>query len=221
MAVTANGMATAIQLAGGVGEAREGDEQAEMFAPLEGALPLTPAKGRSGEKGGRPAGARNKSSLWWRDRFLTRYESPLMACGEIYSRTAAELAEELYLTRIVGRLAPGQAAIETLRNPEGEVTGHLVWDLQAAVKIQQEAIRDVLPYVHQRQAPALPGDGSGRGLGLLMIGDLGGGSGDALAIFPYVENQGVSADGAAKSHGEQSHDSKKPCEDAEILPKDD
>lgn len=200
------GLATAVQLAGGWGEGTEGDDQEELFAAT-GPLPLAPVKGRSGDKGGRPAGARNRSTEWWRQRFLTRYESPVMGLGEIYSRATEDLARELMLTRVVAALAPGQVALKILAGVGEEPERYLVWDLMRAFELQVQAMRDAAPYVHARQAPALPVGKGGLQMGVLLIGDMGvgdGQSGDGLALRPYEENQRVIDGVVEKSDAEKS-----------------
>lgn len=96
-----NGLATAVELLGGFGAASpgaDGDLQPELFADADDApLPMPAAKGVSGPKGGRPKGARNRTTEEWRAFILSRYRSPAVFLAELYSRTPAELSAELGL----------------------------------------------------------------------------------------------------------------------------
>lgn len=204
-----NGLATALALAGGAGDVDD-DGQDALFEL--GQLPLAGrAPGKSGPQGGRPAGRRNKSTEWWRERFLTRFESPLIGLGEIYARTAQQLAEELFLTRTVSELAPGQQSLKTVYRLSEEggstVTKYLVWDLERAMRIQLDCMREALPYVHQKQPLALAVKNSLAGLGVLVMGELGGAGSDAggfgLAAVPMQQNQDVIDVEPEKSDGEK------------------
>ena len=66
-----------------------------MFEAQDAALPLPATKGRSGPQGGRPLGARNKSTDEWTRWLLSRYSSPLTALAELYSRPLEDLVEQL------------------------------------------------------------------------------------------------------------------------------
>ncbi|MGL4396626.1 MAG: hypothetical protein ACRCS9_08820 [Hyphomicrobium sp.] len=184
------GVATAVALAGGVGDLGiDGGEQPELFE-ADAALPLAPAaRGKSGPKGGRPVGARNRSTEEARQFFLGRYRSPLIGLGEIYSRSAEDLARALFLTRVVDELAPGQTALKTLSNAAGVTTGYLVWDLEKAFDKQVTAQAAALPYVERKQPVAL--DTGGKVAGLIMIGDFDGVSdaGDGVVTLDMKAQQ--------------------------------
>lgn len=208
-----NGLATAVELAGGFGAlGLDGASQDDMFADADDApgplAPLPPER----RGAGRPKGARNRSTKEWVEFFLSRHQSPLMGLGATYARRAEDLARELFLTREVAHLAPGQQAIDQIerRNAEGAFTGwvYLVWDLEKAFRIQMEAQLGALPYVHQKQPMALTVQGTERGL--LVMGDLnvtaGNGLSDALTIpfAPTEQNQQVSDAEIVQSDDEQS-----------------
>ena len=210
-----SGMATAVALLGGAGDlGLGGEEQPELFADADDApAPFTPS--RSGPRGGRPKGARNRSTEEMRRYLASRYQSPLIGCAETWSRSPEDLARELFPTREVNVLAPGQQAIsETpIYNAEGALRGtrYLVWDLDRANAIQREAQAAALPYWHQKLPMAVEVSAPTRGL--VILGDLGGEDGAendlALPLPPETEiqrNQDVSEAELVKSDGQQSDD---------------
>lgn len=156
-----SGLATAVMLAGGVGEMPgAGAEQPELFE-ADAPLPMPAAqRGVSGPKGGRPAGARNKSTEEWREYILSRYRSPLVALCEIYSRTPQELAEQLGLYEYA-YVGSGDGAHVEKRLATGE-----------AFKRQVEAMVAALPYLHQKQPIAI--EATGKSAGMIVIGELQG-----------------------------------------------
>jgi hypothetical protein len=154
-----NGMATAVAMLGGYGDlSLDADQQPELFADADDAPgSLSPVPERSGP--GRPKGAKNRSTEQWRQFFLGKYQSPLIGLGETYTRSAEALARELFLTRETTHLAPGQTPIDTIASYDGD--GHfrgmryVVWDLERAFRLQQEARIGALPYVHQKLPQAI------------------------------------------------------------------
>jgi hypothetical protein len=189
---TKQGLTAAIE-ALGAGEVLPAEAgQPDLFEEAEAPLPIPPAA-RSGPKGGRPRGSRNKRTEEWVDYLLGRYRSPLVFLLETYSRTPAQLAEQMQLYKFhEGKLvtdANGQPVLAT-----GE-----------AADIQVKAAIAVLPYLHQRLPQAIEVKPNTRGL--LLIGDLAGdGASDALAI-PFAEvqeNQSLSDLDAGKSDGANS-----------------
>lgn len=69
---------------------------------------------------GRPKGALNKTTQWWRDRLLGKYGSPLEHLASIYARPVGLLAKEIGC------------------------------DLFEALKLQMLAAKELAPYVHQK-----------------------------------------------------------------------
>ena len=205
------GVKTALELAGGVGNVGVEDEQDSLFdAECDG--PLSPAPvGKSGPKGGRPAGARNRSTEAVRQMFLQRYRSPLMGLGEIYSRSPADLARELKLYR-KGKVfvdGPDGGAWVEREDPEQ-------LDLERAFRLQKEAMEAALPYVHQKLPQAVTVEQRQRGL--LVIQGLGDqASEDAVLVFDTEQNQqviDVQAEQSEVSKSESQHNQQDGSHDA-------
>ena len=143
----------------------------EESEPPEGAateqLPLIPAgelheggepikRGEARRRGpGRPPGARNKSTDAWRDFILARYQSPLIALAETYSRSVVDLKDEL-----------GCSLLE-------------------AFQLQQQAAKELAPYLHSKMPQAVQVDAKGD-FTLIIEGGAGGAVGvpgdDAVVI---------------------------------------
>lgn len=191
--VDPKGIATAVALVMAETAAAGGgnDQQPELFLDADDApSSLTPAK--SGSKGGRPKGARNRSTEQWRNHILSRYQSPMIGLAETWSRSVDELAKELYLTRIVRRLAPGEEALETYYDSEGRVRDYLTWDRLAAFNLQQAARIGALPYLHQKQPIAIePKGGDGAKLGILVLGDFAAPEAGESEGLPIVDAEAV------------------------------
>ena len=153
------GLATAVIEAGGIGDlGLDGDQQLGMFE-ADAPMPME-SRGISGPKGGRPKGARNKSTEEWREYLLGRYRSPLVVLMELYSRTPQELAKELGLYVInEGELVK-------------DVNGDPMLATGEAFKRQLEAAIAALPYLHQKQPIAI--EASGKSAGMLVIGHIEG-----------------------------------------------
>lgn len=198
------GLATAAALAmqEHVGAAG-GASQVELFDDVDADVSL-PTRAKSGAKGGRPAGSRNRSTEEWRRMLLSRYPSPLIGLAETYSRPVDELARELGLFKR-GKVfvdGPDGGAWVEREDPEQ-------LDLERAFRLQQEARQALAPYVHQRQPLAIESKGSQRGL--LVIGDLtvnAAFAGDQLPLAEPKENQQVIEGEAIKSDGMQSDEAK-------------
>ncbi len=172
-----SGMATALALAGGAGAMPADGQQDELFGEDHDApMPLAPSARPTARKAGRPAGSRNRSTREMVELFLSRYQPPLMVCGEIYTRSPAELARELGMVREVDVVPPGMEIISTIPErigAEGQLIApkrFVVWDLEAAFRLQCDARDAALPYVHQRQPLAIEAKGNARGL--LIMGDM-------------------------------------------------
>jgi hypothetical protein len=165
-----SGLATAVELAGGIGElGSEGGDQVELFEP-DAPLPMPPAaRGKSGPQGGRPKGARNRSTQEWRQYLLGRYRSPLVFLLEAYSRTPAELAAQLGLYKYhEGKLVRG-------------ADGEPVLETGEAFKRQVEAAVAALPYLHQRLPIAIEGNVKSAGIHRRLGGAAGPGRWHARA----------------------------------------
>lgn len=154
-----NGIATALALAGGVGDLTSDLEQDDLFdidAPLPFAAPV-----RSGPQGGRPKGARNKSTEAIREYLLARYRSPLVGLLELMSRSPGKLAEELGLYVV----SDGMFIVD----PE---TGAKVLATGEVFRLQVEAMKAALPYLHQKLPLAIETKGDGKKGGIFVVGDL-------------------------------------------------
>lgn len=134
-------------------------------------MPVAPVA-RSGPRGGRPKGAKNRSTEAWREYLLSRYRSPLVGLLEIASRSPKDLAKELGLYE---RVPVGGGEYED-RLATGE-----------AFKAQIEAMRTALPYLHGKAAIEIKATDERRGVLNVFIGgdgaQLGIGS-DGGLIFP-------------------------------------
>lgn len=86
---------------------------------------------RSGGRGGRPKGSRNRSTEAWREFLAHRYRSPLEVMAEIYSRSVGELVAEIGCTKL------------------------------EALTLQLRAAAESAPYWHQKQPMAMQIDGKG------------------------------------------------------------
>lgn len=152
-----SGIKTAVDQLLGALPAQDDDGQAQLFDPaeFEADVPMpVPAVQRSGPQGGRPKGARNKSTEQMRQYILSRYKHPLIALMEIASRSPKDLAEELGLYEY--------------QYFEGEqIAEHLA--VGEAFKRQMEALTAALPYLAQKQPIAIEQKGNGRGM--LVLGD--------------------------------------------------
>lgn len=208
MAGEANGLATVLQLLGARGAVEgDGGSQSEMFENEAAPLPLA-TKATSGPQGGRPAGARNRSTEEWCRYLLGRYRSPLTGLAELYSRPLGDLVDELQA------IADRHAVEERTERVDGTVItvrhAARVNPLEV-LRLQVHAKTALAPYLHKQQPKALEIDARPRGV--VLIGELAGvedGSDELALPLPKDEgNQG--GDVGARS---QSDD--KPGSDAGI-----
>ncbi|HRN83274.1 MAG TPA: hypothetical protein PK857_00520 [Hyphomicrobium sp.] len=205
-----NGMATAVELLGGFGDLGlgGGEEQIDAFADADDAplpMPDAPRTGRAG----RPKGARNRSTEEWRRHMLSRYRSPLVFLAEMWSRTPAELAQQLGLYKF----HEGKLVTVRVRNPDtGEERDEPVLATGEAAAMQQSAAIAALPYLHQKLPQAVEISTPPR-RGVFVFGELptGGGQDDqALPLPPLpahseiVRNQEVSEAEVVQSDDDQS-----------------
>jgi hypothetical protein len=192
-----NGLATAVELLGGFGDLGLGGEaQIDAFADAGDDAPSALPPARSGPQGGRPRGARNRSTEEWRRFLLSRYQSPLQGLAEIWSRTPAQLARELELYKF----HEGKLVVDPR-------TGEPVLATGEAAAMQLQARVAALPYLHQKLPQAVEITAPTRGV--VLLGDLGfeGETGDDLALplaSPIQRNQEVSEAEIVKSDDAQS-----------------
>ncbi len=178
----------------------DGAGQDDLFGELPGrpAVAGVPAIVASeGKRGpGRPKGSRNRSTEEWRQFVLSRHRSPLVQLAEIAEATPEELARAWGLYRY--------------EYYQGErVAEHL--DTGAAAARKVEAMRALLPYLHQAQPQAVEMRGEQRAI--IVIGDAvslqpgyeGRVAGGGLPIVIEGEvNQQVAGAGERGSDGGQS-----------------
>lgn len=177
--------------------------QVELFEAEDAPLPL-PAKGRSGPQGGRPLGARSKSTDEWARYLLSQHRSPLMGLAQIWSTPLDELHGMLQ------DLADKRASVKVGEDGHEHVIGAARVDPLAVLKLQRDAMVAALPYLHKQQPKAL--EISDRPRGVMIMGELAGdGAGDQVAedaielpLPPIVEKQQVSAPPAPQSDTPQS-----------------
>jgi hypothetical protein len=102
---------------------------------------------------GRPPGAKNKNTEAWTRFLLSRYPSPLQGLAEVAFRPLGDLAAEVL--ELAGA-APGARP---------------TYDrLVELLKIQLGAMKELAPYLHQKQPMAI--QGAENGLINLFIGDV-------------------------------------------------
>lgn len=142
---TAVADAVAISGADALPQSMDGEQLALL--PLHNGGVLAPAEngGFSPPRGrGRPPGAKNKNTEAWREYLLSRYQSPLIALAEIYSRPVTQIAAELGFTKV--------GAIGRTATPE---------ELLKLLELQIECAEKLAPYVHQKQPLAIEAGSGG------------------------------------------------------------
>lgn len=183
-----NGLATVLRLMGVGSTQASGEDGGDLFGNEAAPLPL-PVKGKSGPKGGRPLGARNRTTQEWASFLLARGQSPLVVLQEIYSRPTEELVDELQA------MADKHAKTETVVSAAGAVVQHktrVQVDPLAVLKIQLQAAEALGEYVHQKQPRAI--EVAQRARGVVLMGEIAA-SEDvsdelALPLPKRPENQG-------------------------------
>ena len=198
------GLAAALAIvgaSGGLVDERGG--QAELFESDEAPLPL-PVRGKSGPKGGRPAGATNKSTDAWVRWFLGQHRSPLSVLGNIASQPLGELHG------LLQDLADARTRTRTTQHGHEEV--RVLVDPLAVLKLQRDAAVALLPYIHKQQPKALEIETRRRGV--VILGELDAAedarSDDlALPLPPIEEKQGVDRDAGEKSDDDPADKSRK------------
>lgn len=162
--MTTGGMATALALAGGGSVGEDGvEDEADLFG--DAIAPAVEAPPRSGPKGGRPAGARNRSTEQWRQYLLSKYPHPLETLLALTTRKPVDLARELGLYKFhEGKL------VKELNPATGELVP--VLDTGAATKVLVDAASAALPYIAQKQPLAI--EAKGKIAGVIVIGDMAG-----------------------------------------------
>lgn len=202
--VDTGGLAALLGVLGAQGSIRpvDGGGQVDMFELQDGLEPLPmAAKGKSGAKGGRPAGALNKSTEAWAGYVLSAHRSPLMVLANLATRDTGELVDELQAmadrhTRNRYRADGGHEEVRVLVDPLG------------VLKLQREAAVALTPYLHKQQPKAIEVEQRRPGMVImpdLLAEDAQTADDDlALPLAQIEENQGVGAALANKSESERS-----------------
>jgi len=198
------GLSAALALLGVVGGARaESFAQDDLFENVDAPLPL-PVKGSSGPKGGRPKGARNRSTEEWVRLFLSQHRAPLSVLGNLMSQPLGDLVDQLQ--------AMADKHRKWRETSEGGYWTVVQIDPLAVLALQMKAAAAAAKYIHKEQPKAIEIDRPQRGM--MIMGDLGGDleqSDDALLPMARPEeNQRVvevarpQSDGAPQSEIENA-----------------
>jgi hypothetical protein len=201
-----NGLSAALELVG-AGELEVDDnETGELFDLPDAARPLPPVPGgrpASVGRGGRPKGAKNRSTEEWKRFLLSRYSSPLQGLLEVAARPVEDLARTLQLFAVnpeTGDVMRDTQGRERLR-PDALIT---------ALKLQIDCQAVALPYLHQKQPIAVETKGDTRGV--LVIGEIVGsqamGEGQLPVVWEVEQNQYVIDLQPMLSDGEKSDKAK-------------
>ncbi len=207
------GLAAALALLGAQGGlVDDGGAQVDMFENDLAPLPL-PVKGTSGAKGGRPAGARNRSTDAWIAWFLNQHRSPLSVLGNIASQDVRELHA------LLQDMADARTRLKTRATENGstEEEVRVLVDPLAVLKLQRDAAVALLPYIHKQQPKAIEIEQKRRGIVLLGdLEDVGEDGSDDLALpLPKVqENQGGDRAARQQSETRSAEESRKEPENS-------
>lgn len=160
----AAGVKTALAelLKGAEGLPVAGGDQVDLFDPADFGDDLpgpTTAVAKSGPQGGRPKGARNKSTEQIREYIARQYKHPLIVLAEMWSRTPRQLAEELelYEYKVLSYGDGGGSYVEKFL-----ATGE-------AARLQQNALIAALPYLAQKMPIAI--EQKIKQMGVLLLGE--------------------------------------------------
>lgn len=208
MADGVHGLKAALAIVGVSGGLVDDDGQQVDLFEAEAPLPLpATAKGVSGAKGGRPKGARNRSTEEVVRWFLNQHRSPLSVMANIYGRDTGELVDALQA------MADKHVSVKVQQDGTDRVVGAIRVDPIAVLKLQLAAAQAVAPYIHKQQPKALEIEQRQRGL--VVLGDFEDGEmvpDDELPrpVPRTVENQGVAeqverqSDSASVGHEENA-----------------
>lgn len=203
-----NGLKSAVEMAHDPAAKVPDDMDAEQLALLplrnnDQGKEAAERKSLSGRGAGRPPGAKNKSTKAWTNYLLKKYPSPLEGLASIAFRPLPDLVAELM--EMTGASA----------NSKGHYERYV-----EMLKIQMGAMKELAPYLHQKQPMAI--QGAENGLVNLIIGGAAAGSVktsdadkfemeiidinmDEKPINKSVENQGVSGNENQNSNGSDSN----------------
>lgn len=199
-----SGMATVIKLLAQEGRlgaaAPAAGGQDDLFDNPEAPLPLPPEKGASGPRGGRPVGARSRTTQEWARLFLAQNRAPLMVLGNLMSQDTEDLHARLQA------MADRYSRTRTLVGGQ-EIEEKILINPMDVLRLQLQAASVAAEYVHQKQPKAVEIRDKPRGVVLLDLGaDDGELAGDdlALPLAPAEQDQALSEPDPAKSDVDKS-----------------
>lgn len=197
-----SGLITVLQHLGVEGRLGETDgDQASLFGDDQAPRPLAP-KGRSGPRGGRPPGARNRSTDEWARFLLARGVAPLPMLQDVLSWSVAELTD--HLQEIADR-----HAYTSSDGPQTTTRRKVLIDPLAVLKLQAQIAETLALYTNKRQPVAVEVEERQRALVVLeddIAGAEAGAEGfDELALQVFTDQQ-VSDAKVVGSDDERSDD---------------
>lgn len=216
------GIATVIELLRrGGGDLTSADasgeaDQPELFGESASApRPLQP-KGKAGSRGGRPPGARNRTTREMALYLKSRGPAPLEVLQDMLTWDTGELTD--YLQAIADR--------HEYRSSDGatsETRRKVLINPLDVLRFQAEIARELAQYTDQKQPKAVEVSGGGSQRALVLLGDMGQDGGDGgdldgigLPLAPVQEvqrYQGVIDGEVVQSDGAQSDARAKPLMD--------
>ena len=198
---TREGLGAALAAIGACDPPGSDAEQGEFFDDVEPKMLTSSNVGAGRACVGRPPGSRNRRTEEWVRYLQSRYSSPLVGLAEIWSRSPADLARELELFERVSD--EGGCGIVTDSSGTPVLAGDA---LERAMRMQMTAMKEALPYGHQKQAIAVAHKGEARGLLTLHLGGFDVPDDGGLALKEVNKNQDVIESDVVPSHVSASHD---------------
>lgn len=169
------GLAAALEVIGATGGLQDGEGgTVDMWEAEDAPLPL-PAKGASGPKGGRPKGARNRSTEEWVRFYLSQHRAPLSVLGNFASQDLRELHG------LLQDMADARTRQKYGKDGQIEEVRVLV-DPLAVAKFIRDTAAVAAKYIHKEQPKALEIEQRQRGV--VILGDVDHNDIDDLEALP-------------------------------------